>query len=122
MSTPSGSSRGLQASQCARVGTRMTPSAICQGRCREPTDDPIKKVLVLIEMDDVILRGGVSQKVIPSLRMARQIRGRVRVRVCIFQEPSPMILTGPKEAETCEPGGKFVGVSGNSTSCLPWRR
>src|SRR4051794_10200386 len=92
--------------------------AICQGRCREATDDPIQKVLVLIEMDDVILRGGVSQKVIPSLRMARQIRGSVRVRVCSFHQPSQMIFIGPKRLNM-RARRRVVGASWNGMSCLP---
>ena len=81
--------------------------AICQGRRREAADDPIKKILVLIEMDYVILRGRVSQEVIPRLRIARQIRGGVHVRVQILHRPSPMISFAPKRGRNVLAAGEL---------------
>ena len=39
--------------------------AVCQRGRRKPTDYAIEEVLILVEMHDVIARGGVRQNVVP---------------------------------------------------------
>ena len=51
--------------------------AVRQRGRREAADDAIEEVLILVEMHDVIARGGVRQKVVPRFAVARGMVGFV---------------------------------------------